>query len=128
MTKQIEDYPELMEWAKSKIKHVWNLENYNNYNFSKSDVEEKLLSMQSKIDSLTEQNKELQERNQWISVDDRLPDEIFDWVLAYSDGAISTIGYSKEVGFYCPYPTSTQLVVEGISHWMPIPELNKESK
>lgn len=65
--------------------------------------------------------------SEWISVEDRLPDEIFDWILACADGAVSTIGYSKEKGFHCPYPTSTQLIIEEITHWQPLPEPPNDS-
>ena len=61
--------------------------------------------------------------NQWISIKDGLPDPNFDFVLACADGAISTIGYNKDYGFYEVYPIKTQLVIDDITHWMPLPQL-----
>ena len=59
----------------------------------------------------------------WISVKDKKkPDPVFDFVLAYADGAISTIAYTEANGFYESYPIKTQLVIGDITHWMPIPE------
>lgn len=57
----------------------------------------------------------------WISVKDKLPDDVFDFVIAYADGAMSTIGYSRDSGFYEVYPIKTQLVIGDITHWMPLP-------
>ena len=62
-----------------------------------------------------------QKKSPWISVDDRLPNKNFDWVLAVADGAIGTIGYSENKGFFEPHPTKTQLVLGEVSHWMPLP-------
>lgn len=59
---------------------------------------------------------------EWISVNDRLPDSTFDFVLCFADGAMSTIAYSSGNGFYEVYPIKVQLVVEDITHWMPLPE------
>jgi len=63
---------------------------------------------------------------EWISVKDRLPDDVFDFVIAYADGAMSTIGYSKKNGFYEVYPIKVQLCICDITHWMPLPEPPKE--
>ena len=60
---------------------------------------------------------------EWISVEDRLPSGIFDWVLVFSDGAMGLKGYTKDNGFYDPYPSVTNLrSYSEITHWMPLPE------
>ena len=59
--------------------------------------------------------------SEWISVDDRLPDPDFDFVLAFAGGAMSTIGYTLSNGFYEVHPIKTQLLIECITHWMPLP-------
>jgi len=59
---------------------------------------------------------------EWISVEDRLPDTVFDFVLAYADGAMSTVGFSGINGFYEVYPIKTQLILADITHWMPLPK------
>jgi hypothetical protein len=63
----------------------------------------------------------------WISVDDMFkPDPTFDFVLVYSDGAMATLGYTLSHGFYEVYPIKTQVVIEGITHWMPLPKPPKQ--
>lgn len=64
--------------------------------------------------------------SEWISIKDRLPNPIFDFVLACADGAMSTIGYREENGFYEVYPIQTQIDIQMITHWMPLPEPPKE--
>tara|TARA_R110002051_G_scaffold114707_1_gene187631 strand:+ start:342 stop:545 length:204 start_codon:yes stop_codon:yes gene_type:complete len=60
--------------------------------------------------------------SEWISVDDRLPNPIFAFVLVYADWAMSTIAYSEEEGFYEIHPIKTQIVIDDITHWQPLPE------
>lgn len=59
--------------------------------------------------------------SKWISVKDRLPEKPFSFVIVYADGAMSTLGYGEN-GFFEPYPVRTQVVIEDITHWMPLPE------
>ena len=64
--------------------------------------------------------------SEWISVGDKLPSEIFNWVLAFEDGAIGLKGYTKDNGFYDPYPSVSNLSgYSEITHWMPLPEVPK---
>lgn len=79
--------------------------------YDPDDVEAKLLEMESK----------LKQANEWISVKDRLPYDIFDWVLVFADGAMSTLGYTKDNGFYEVHPIKTQVNINKITHWMPLP-------
>tara|TARA_R110002153_G_C12964215_1_gene460359 strand:- start:174 stop:380 length:207 start_codon:yes stop_codon:yes gene_type:complete len=61
--------------------------------------------------------------SEWISVDDGLPSDMFDWVLVFSDGDMGLKGYTKDKGFYDPYPSVSNLSgYSEITHWMPLPE------
>lgn len=59
---------------------------------------------------------------EWISVDDRLPEDDSD-VLAYSrngeEGRIYPANYAKGVWFDCIFNTP---VTDTTTHWMPLPE------
>lgn len=67
--------------------------------------------------------------NEWVSVDERLPDEVFDWVIAYQDGAYCTVGYTKKRGFYMPYPFDLcNLNLAEITHWQELPLPPSEDK
>ena len=59
---------------------------------------------------------------EWISVDDRLPEDDSD-VLAYSrngeEGRIYPANYAKGVWFDCIFTTSA---TDTTTHWMPLPE------
>lgn len=60
--------------------------------------------------------------SKWIKIEDKLPDNVFDFVLVFADGAMSTLGYTRCNGFYEVCPTKTQVIIEDITHWMPLPE------
>lgn len=67
--------------------------------------------------------------SEWISVEDRLPKGEFDWVLVYADGAISTIAFNKNKGFFEPIGYSCwNISIDSITHWQPLPEPPKEYK
>ena len=59
---------------------------------------------------------------EWISVDDRLPEDDSD-VLAYSrngeEGRIYPANYAKGVWFDCIFKTP---VTDTTTHWMPLPQ------
>ena len=59
---------------------------------------------------------------EWISVDDRLPEDDSD-VLAYSrngeEGRIYPANYAKGVWFDCIFTTPA---TDTTTHWMPLPE------
>ena len=58
----------------------------------------------------------------WISCSERMPEQ-FKTVLAYTKyGEIWTGTYDSHGDFYCD-----NIIVEGVTHWMPIPELPEES-
>ena len=78
------------------------------------------------IQDLRRENAELRARVQeWISVDDRLPQDDSD-VLAYlsigEEGRIYPANYAKGVWFDCIFDMP---VTESVTHWMPLPELPK---
>lgn len=60
---------------------------------------------------------------EWVSVKDGLPAAKFDWVLVTDDGAVDCFGYSDEKGFHnpLPYDRTTNVRIDGITHWMTIP-------
>ena len=78
------------------------------------------------IQDLRRENTELRARVQeWISVEDRLPQDDSD-VLAYlsigEESRICPANYAKGVWFDCIFNTP---VTESTTHWMPIPEKPK---
>jgi hypothetical protein len=58
--------------------------------------------------------------SEWISVDERLPDPVFDWVIVCADGAMATVMYTKNRGFHGL--TANDLIMRDITHWQPLPE------
>ena len=58
--------------------------------------------------------------SEWISVDDRLPDPLFDWVLVYQDEAMACMMYTIDRGFHGH--TENCISITEITHWMPLPE------
>lgn len=57
---------------------------------------------------------------EWISVEDRLPEE-GEWVLTFSRKVNikmweNNIFYDGDVNYYCPIG-----VENGVTHWMPLP-------
>lgn len=61
--------------------------------------------------------------SKWIHVEDKLPDDIFDFVLVYADGAMNCMAYTKENGFYNPYNCDAgNIHIDLITHWMPLPD------
>ena len=75
------------------------------------------------IQDLRRENAELRRRvPQWISVDDRLPEDDSD-TLAYlqigEEGRIYPANYAKGVWFDCIFNTP---VTESTTHWMPLPQ------
>ena len=75
------------------------------------------------IQDLRRENAKLRERvPEWISVEDRLPEDNSD-VLAYlsigEEGRIYPANYAKGVWFDCIFNAP---VTESTTHWMPLPE------
>lgn len=61
-------------------------------------------------------------KNGWINCSEQMPEQ-FKTVLAYTKfGEIWTGTYDPHWDFYCD-----NIIVEGVTHWMPIPELPEES-
>jgi len=59
--------------------------------------------------------------NKWISVKDRLPEPLA-WILAYGDGAIDCVGFSKRGFEFLTEPRAPGLSLESITHWQPLPD------
>ena len=75
------------------------------------------------IQDLRRENAELRARvPQWISVEDRLPEDDSD-TLAYlqigEEGRIYPANYAKGVWFDCIFNTP---VTDSTTHWMPLPQ------
>ena len=78
-----------------------------------------IANMECKIEELkAELNK-----YKWVSVEDSLPDDTFDWILVLADGAMCTMAYSSKNGFYDVFGnTSGNIIVEEITHWQNLPD------
>ena len=56
----------------------------------------------------------------WISVDDRLPNNNGEWCLVYADGAINCMGfYHGAFSDWCLSKMNN--ITSEITHWMPLP-------
>lgn len=69
--------------------------------------------------------------NNWISVEDKLPDE--DYVLVVSNGHVRCATYHqskyKQSDFWCEvnYDNYGDVIeLDGVTHWQPLPEPPKE--
>jgi formamidopyrimidine-DNA glycosylase len=81
---------------------------------------ESLLSMHRKMTG--EYELKLQKlRNPWISVEERLPEEHSKVLIMFCNGAVTYNDYIGVGDINCMKAHS-----KTITHWMPIPELNKE--
>ncbi len=60
-------------------------------------------------------------RHPWISVKDRLPEEEPLDVLAYN-GSVCLAEYTHKLGFRDSRPDMHGWILDGITHWMPLPE------
>ena len=60
---------------------------------------------------------------QWISVDDRLPENGIDVLVYVRDGTIDTAYYSL-----CGYWECYTSMSNAVSHWMPLPKAPKEDE
>ena len=58
---------------------------------------------------------------EWISIKDRLPDDQ-SWVLVYADGAMNCMGFSKGKWQDWTIQSASNIVIDSITHWMPLPE------
>ena len=66
----------------------------------------------ARIEKLEAKIGELESAQQWISVDDRLPDIRAGWILAYWDDGDITLWRAKKLAGGKDY----------VTHWMPLPE------
>jgi len=58
----------------------------------------------------------------WVSVRESLPDPVFDWVLVCSGGAMATVAYNEQNGFYEVHGNvAGNIDFSGITHWMNLP-------
>ncbi|MED0537731.1 DUF551 domain-containing protein [Escherichia coli] len=65
----------------------------------------------------------------WISCSDRMPEETGD-IIVVSDGIVmSGISYSRRDGFYiAALEYDDDEPIDGVTHWMPLPEAPQEVK
>jgi len=61
--------------------------------------------------------------SEWISVNDRLPEEGREWVLVFADGAMNCMMFNRSSGsFYdATYAQCHNVCIDDITHWMPLP-------
>lgn len=59
---------------------------------------------------------------EWISVDDRLPENSTDVLVAYSRTEDVSIGYYSKAGYWTDYVYDFE---EKVAYWMPLPEAPK---
>jgi hypothetical protein len=67
---------------------------------------------------LAEKDKEIVDRNEWVSVEERLPDQCDEECIC-SDGKEVTCLIFKTDGFYS---LVFEVIVAGITHWQPLPK------
>lgn len=75
----------------------------------------------SQTEPLKKEIEELKKKTEWISVEDKLPNE-FTSVLVVG-GDIRSCALYRDKKFYTDFPLPTN---EGITHWMPLPEPPKK--
>lgn len=66
----------------------------------------------------------------WVKCSDRLPEETGTYLVFHEFGAIDTQMFSKVRkqwnAFDWDYPNAEENYMQGITHWMPLPEAPKE--
>ena len=63
---------------------------------------------------------------EWISVKDKLPDDS-SWVLVYADGAMNCMGYYKGKWVDWIQAQASNIIINDITYWMPLPERPKDN-
>ena len=58
-------------------------------------------------------------QSEWISVEERLPDEQGRFLIVDKEGQMNTAFYSLRFGWFSP------VRIKNITHWMPLPEAPK---
>ena len=72
--------------------------------------------------------KELEEKQRWIPVEERLPDA-HESCIVYRKGTFghySMLRYSPELGFHFYDSEWGDVTVDDVTHWMPLPEPPEE--
>ena len=61
---------------------------------------------------------------EWISVNERLPENGHNVLFCKKDGNVSEGHYERRAGLnmWCQYRWSCSIPVEKVTHWMPLPE------
>ena len=88
------------------------------------------------LENAAKQIEELEERiaimaeGGWISVEKRLPESVCDCIVAcYRESCLAHCTYDSDgaITFYTP-DTYEAEKIEGVTHWMPMPEAPKEGE
>ena len=65
-------------------------------------------------------------KQEWISVDERLPEKSGDYLTFHEHGSCGTIYYNAAIKLWnVYYVDDTRSAIRSITHWMPLPEAPK---
>ena len=99
--------------------HCWD---YKSGNCDNCDLGDHILKLHKKIDRLKAKNKKLEAQSEWISVDDRLPEESRQY-LTWHGFYYGIHDYSVEKqGWNILYCEDRETEVKTVTHWKPLPE------
>jgi hypothetical protein len=71
----------------------------------------------ARVDALENEINALRAKHRWIPVEERMPDDVFDYVHVYYDGMVATMCYSKEKGFHGSTANRMEMFSHEITHW-----------
>lgn len=101
----------------SKEKQIDVMHNDLNEIFDKEYGERRLVTAYHTAKSLYE--KGYRKQSQWISVEERLPDEQGRFLIVDKEGQMNTAFYTPRFGWFSHFR------IKNITHWMPLPEAPK---
>ena len=80
-----------------------------------------------KFDSMEQMKKQgFRKQSEWISVDDRLPEESGEYLTFHEHGSCGVIYYNSSIHLWNVYYfDDVRNAIRSVTHWMPIPEAPK---